>query len=33
MEYNFREIEKKWQQKWADNKTYKVAEDESKKKF
>ena len=33
MEYNFREIEKKWQQKWVDNKTYKVVEDESKKKF
>lgn len=31
MEYNFREIEKKWQQKWVDNKTYKVVEDESKK--
>ena len=33
MEYNFREIEKKWQQKWVDNKTYKVVEDESKKKM
>ena len=33
MEYNFREIEKEWQQKWVDNKTYKVVEDESKKKF
>ena len=33
MEYNFREIEKKWQQKWVDNKTYKVVEDESKQKF
>ena len=33
MEYNFREIEKKWQQRWVDNKTYKVVEDESKKKF
>ena len=33
MEYNFREIEKKWQQKWVENRTYKVSEDESKKKF
>ena len=33
MEYNFREIEKKWQRKWVDNKTYKVAEDQEKKKF
>ncbi len=33
MDYNFREIEKKWQRKWVENKTYKVAEDESKKKF
>lgn len=33
MDYNFREIEKKWQQKWVENKTYKVAEDESRKKF
>lgn len=33
MEYNFREIEKKWQQRWIDNKTYRVVEDESKKKF
>ena len=24
MEYNFREIEKKWHQKWVENKTYKV---------
>lgn len=31
MEYNFREIEKKWRQKWVENKTYKVAEDETKK--
>ena len=27
MEYNFREIEKKWHQKWVENKTYKVVED------
>ncbi len=33
MEYNFREIEKKWQKKWVDNKTYHVVEDESKKKY
>lgn len=33
MEYNFRDIEKKWQKSWVDNKTYKVAEDSSKKKF
>ena len=33
MEYNFREIEKKWRQRWVENKTYKVVEDESKKKF
>ena len=33
MEYNFREIEKKWQQKWVDNKTYKVVEDQKKKKY
>ena len=35
MEYNFREIEKKWQKWWADdeNKTYQVTEDESKQKF
>ena len=33
MDYNFREIEKKWQQNWAENKTYHVTEDENKKKF
>ena len=33
MEYNFREIEKKWQQYWKDNQTYKVTEKEEKKKF
>ena len=32
-EYNFREIEKKWHQQWVANKTYKVVEDESRKKF
>ena len=33
MEYNFREIEKKWQERWVKNQTYKVAEDKDKKKF
>ena len=33
MEYNFREIEKKWHRRWVDNQTYRVTEDESKKKF
>ena len=33
MEYNFREIEKKWQQKWARQKTYMVNEDKDRKKF
>jgi leucyl-tRNA synthetase len=33
MDYNFREIEKKWQQKWIDNKTYQVVEDKNKKKY
>ena len=33
MEYNFNEIEKKWQQYWKENKTYKVDIDESKPKF
>ena len=33
MEYNFRDIEKKWQQKWVDQKTYQVKEDNDKKKF
>ncbi len=33
MEYIFREIEKKWQQKWVEEKTYKVVEDKSKPKF
>ena len=33
MEYNFIDIEKKWQQKWVENKTYKVVEDETKQKF
>ncbi|MDR0962449.1 MAG: leucine--tRNA ligase [Mediterranea sp.] len=33
MEYNFREIEKKWQQRWVDNKTYQVTEDPTKPKY
>ncbi|PKO95370.1 MAG: leucine--tRNA ligase, partial [Bacteroidetes bacterium HGW-Bacteroidetes-9] len=33
MDYNFREIEKKWQKVWADNKTYKTEIDHSKPKF
>lgn len=33
MEYNFNEIEQKWQRQWVENKTYKVAEDKEKKKF
>lgn len=33
MEYNFRDIEKRWHQYWVDNKTYKVDENENKPKF
>ena len=33
MEYNFREIEQKWQKTWATEKTYHVEMDETKKKF
>ena len=33
MEYNFREIEQKWQKTWATEKTYHVEIDENKKKF
>ena len=33
MEYNFREIEKKWQKRWVDTGIYRVVEDERKKKF
>ncbi|MBO4814695.1 MAG: leucine--tRNA ligase [Muribaculaceae bacterium] len=33
MEYNFKEIEKKWQKYWRDNKTYQVEVDHSKPKF
>ncbi len=33
MEYNFRDIEKKWQQKWVENETYRVTEDKEREKF
>jgi leucyl-tRNA synthetase len=33
MEYNFRAIEKKWQQQWKETKAYQVANDTSKPKF
>lgn len=33
MEYNFNEIEKRWQKRWADEKTYHVTEDSRKQKF
>ncbi len=33
MEYNFREIEQRWQEFWQNNDTYRVKEDESKPKF
>ena len=33
MQYDFKEIEKKWQAYWLENKTYKVTEDKSKEKF
>ena len=33
MDYNFREIEKKWQQRWVENGTYRVTEDKQKEKF
>lgn len=33
MEYNFTEIEKKWQQYWAENKTYKAFESSDKPKY
>ena len=33
MDYNFREIEQKWQRYWTENKTYKVEIDPSKPKF
>ena len=33
MEYNFRDIEKKWQKRWVEQKTYKVTEEPEKKKY
>ena len=33
MEYNFREIEKKWRKRWVEQKTYRVTEDKNRKKF
>ena len=33
MEYNFREIEKKWQKRWVEMNTYRVIEDKNKKKY
>ena len=33
MEYNFREIEKKWRQRWVTQKTYQVTEDKNRQKF
>ena len=33
MEYDFREIEQKWQQHWRDHQTYQVTEDLTRKKF
>ena len=33
MEYNFRDIEQKWQKRWVEMKTYRVIEDPTKKKF
>lgn len=33
MEYNFRDIEKKWQQQWKENNVYKVSNDSAKPKY
>mgnify|MGYP000816433222 CR=1 FL=1 len=33
MEYNFREIEKRWQSQWVKDKTYHTTEDSAKEKF
>ena len=32
-DYNFREIEQKWHQRWVENRTYQVTEDESRPKY
>ena len=31
--YNFKEVEKKWQNKWEKEETFKVTEDQNKKKY
>ena len=33
MEYNFRDIERKWQKQWKDSQAYKVKNDFSKPKY
>ena len=33
MDYNFQEIEKKWQQRWAEQQTYRVSEDPARPKY
>ena len=33
MDYNFKEIERKWQSRWAENHTFKAVEDESRPKY
>ena len=33
MEYNFRDIEQKWQKRWVEMQTYRVKEDPTRKKF
>ena len=33
MDYNFKEIEQKWQEKWVERKTYRVVEDSDRRKF
>ena len=33
MDYDFARIEKKWQERWAEEKTYRTVEDPSKPKF
>ena len=33
MDYNFQEIEKKWQKQWVDDQTYKVTEDKTRPKY
>ncbi len=33
MDYNFRDIERRWQQQWQENGTYRISEDATKKKY